>query len=232
MNKKILLVFLYISLSECFIFDNKFNLLKIIKYKNIKNKIELNNKKIYKKFILKNNKIPKLVRYIIHNNLSLKDAELKHGRIAILAVIGRYFAEIIHPVLALNLYSKNLLINKELVPSFFNGGMNNIHSIFYIFCIFYIFIIELNHLIIMTDITNKINTINTDNIVVKTYNNLTYTQQNLLSNLEINYGRLSMFLSSWFTYYELVAKNPIIYSLDLIFFIALLIFTTLVSIFT
>ena len=84
----------------------------------------------------------------------------------------------------------------------------------------------------MVDITNKTNTINTDNILVKTYNNLTNTQQNLLSNLEINYGRLSMFLSSWFTYYELVTKNPIIYSLDLIFFIALLIFTTLVSIFT
>lgn len=84
----------------------------------------------------------------------------------------------------------------------------------------------------MVDITNKTNTINTNNILVKTYNNLTNTQQNLLSNLEINYGRLSMFLSSWFTYYELVTKNPIIYSLDLIFFIALLIFTTLVSIFT
>ena len=106
MNKKILLVFLYISLSECFIFDNKLDLLKNVKYKNIKNKIELNNKKIYKLFVLKNNKIPKLIRYIIHNNFCLKDAELKHARIAILAVIGRYFAEIIHPVLALNLYSK------------------------------------------------------------------------------------------------------------------------------
>lgn len=224
MNKKILLIFLYISFTEGFIFNNKLNILK--------NKIKINNKKLYKKVIIENNKIPKLIRYIIHNNFSIKEAELKHARIAILAVIGRIFAEIIHPVLALNLYSKNLLVNNELVPSFLNKGMNNIHCVFYIFCIFYIFIIELNHLINITDITNRKQHINTDNIIVKSYNNLTNTQQNILNNLEINYGRLSMILSSWFAYYELITKNPIIYSLDSTLLILVLIFTTFISFLT
>lgn len=198
----------------------------------LKNKIKINNKKIYKKVILENNKIPKLIRYVIHNNFSIKEAELKHARIAILAIIGRIFAEIIHPVLALNLYSKNLLVNNKLVPSFLNGEMNNIHCVFYIFCIFYIFIIELNHLINITDITNRKQHINTDNIIVKSYNNLTNTQQNILNNLEINYGRLSMILSTWFTYYEFITKNPIIYSLDSTLFILILIFTTFISFLT
>lgn len=202
-------------------FDNKLNI--------IKNKIKINNKKIYKKIILKNNKIPKLIRYIIHNNFSIKEAELKHARIAILAIIGRIFAEIIHPVIALNLYSKNLLVNNQLVPSFLNGGMENIHCVFYIFCIFYIFIIELNHLIDISDITNK--KIETNNIIIKNYKNLTDTQQNILTNLEINYGRLSMLLSPLFAYYELITKNQIIYSLDSILLIGLLIFTTIISIF-
>jgi hypothetical protein len=223
MNKKYIFVFLFFTFTEGFMFDNKFNI--------IKNKIKINNKKIYKKIILKNDKIPKLIRYIIHNNFSIKEAELKHARIAILAIIGRIFAEIIHPVIALNIYSKNLLVNNKLVPSFLNGGMENIHCVFYIFCIFYIFIIELNNLINITDITNKNKEIKTNNIIVKNYKNLTNTQQNILTNLEINYGRLSMILSSWFAYYELITQNPIIYSLNSILLTGILIFTTIISIF-
>lgn len=223
MNKKYIFVFLFITLTEGFMFDNKLNI--------IKNKIKINNKKIYKKIILKNDKIPKLIRYIIHNNFSIKEAELKHARIAILAIIGRIFAEIIHPVIALNLYSKNLLVNNQLVPSFLNGGMENIHCVFYIFCIFYIFINELNHLIDISDIANKNKKIETNNIIIKNYKNLTDTQQNILTNLEINYGRLSMLLSPLFAYYELITKNPIIYSLDSILLIGLLIFTTIISVF-
>ena len=134
-------------------------------------------------------------------------------------------------MIALNLYSKNLLVNNQLVPSFLNGGMENIHCVFYIFCIFYIFIIELNHLIDISDITNKNKKIETNNIIIKNYKNLTDTQQNILTNLEINYGRLSMLLSPLFAYYELITKNPIIYSLDSILLIGLLIFTTIISVF-
>ena len=223
MNKKYFFVFLFIALTDGFMFDNKLNI--------IKNKIKINNKKIYKKIILNNNKIPKLIRYIIHNNFSIKEAELKHARIAILAIIGRIFAEIIHPVIALNLYSKNLLVNNKLVPSFLNGGMDNIHCVFYIFCIFYIFIIELNHLIDISDIANKNKKIETNNIIIKNYKNLTDTQQNILTNLEINYGRLSMLLSPLFAYYELITKNPIIYSLDSLLLFGILILTTIISVF-
>ena len=211
MNKKILLVFLFISTSECFIFNNKFSILK-----NTKNMIMVNNKKIYKKFILNNKKIPKLVKYYIHNKFSLKEVERKHARIAMLAVIGRIFYEVIHPVIALNLYSTNLLVNNQLVPFFLNGA----NCIFYFLLSFYIFIMELNHLIILTDITqNKKNITQNDN-------------KNILKNLELNYGRLSMLISPLFAYYEVATKSSIIPSFEFLFVITILILTTIISFLT
>lgn len=163
-------------------------------------------KKTYNKLIRNNKKIPKIVRYFIHRNFSLKESELKHGRIAMLAVLGRIFAEVIHPVLAIRLYANNLLVNNELVPSFINGGLSRINCIFYIFTLLYIALIELNHLIEITDISNnkKINMCN--NIILKNFNE----EQEKLQKIEINLGRVSMLLSLWFCYYEYTTKMSII----------------------
>lgn len=163
-------------------------------------------KSIYNKFIRKNNYIPKIIRYFIHHKFSLKESELKHGRIAMLAVLGRICAETIHPILALKLYSENLLVNKELVPSLFNGGLSKINCIFYILTFIYIFINELNHLINITDITSSSmkNITVTDNIV--TYN----ANINELKRLELEFGRIAMLLSVWFCYYEYTTKTSII----------------------
>ena len=72
-----------------------------------------------------------------------------------LAVSGKIFAEVIHPVLAIRLYADNLLVNNELVQSFLNGGLSRINCIFYIFALLYIALIELNHIIEITDISNN-----------------------------------------------------------------------------
>jgi len=89
-------------------------------------KMEINKKisvkNIYNKYIYKNKKFPKILK-VLFKNVSLKEAELKHSRIAMLAVTGRFSAEIIHPKLATMLYSDNLLANKELVPSLLNGNL-------------------------------------------------------------------------------------------------------------
>jgi len=183
-------------------------------------------KKTYNKLIRNNKKIPKIVRYFIHRNFSLKESELKHGRIAMLAVLGRIFAEVIHPVLAIRLYADNLLVNNQLVPSFINGGLSRINCIFYIFVLLYIALIELNHVIEITDISNnkKINTC--DNFILKKFN-----EQEKLRKIEINFGRVSMLLSLWFCYYEYTTKMSIINSEYLVIypwfvmFIFILIFT-------
>jgi hypothetical protein len=188
-------------------------LLPIYKHRNnnqltMKLDIDFNKSKksIYNKFIRKNKYIPKIIRYFIHHKFSLKESELKHGRIAMLAVLGRICAETIHPVLALKLYSENLLVNSELVPSLFNGGLSKINCIFYILTFIYIFINELNHLINITDITSPSmkNITDTDNIV--TYN----ANINELKRLELEFGRIAMLLSVWFCYYEYTTKTSII----------------------
>jgi len=195
--------------------------------------INLNNikKKTYNKLIRNNKKIPKIVRYFIHHNFSLKESELKHGRVAILAVIGRIFAEVIHPILAIRLYADNLLVNNELVPSFINGGLSRINCIFYIFALLYIALIELNHVIEITDISNnkKINT--SDNFLLKKFNEKTPKEQEKLQIIEINFGRVAMLLSVWFCYYEYATNKSIINSEILtiytwfVMFIYILIFT-------
>lgn len=188
-------------------------------------------KKTYKKLILNNKRIPKIVRYFIHRNFSLKVSELKHGRIAVLAVLGRIFAEVIHPVLALRLYADNLLVNKELVPSFINGGLSNINSIFYIFVLLYIAIIELNHVIEITDISSNKNINESNNILTKKFNEKTPEEKDKIQKIETNFGRIAMLLSTWFTYYEYTTHtsiiNPELLALYpwLVIFIYILIFT-------
>ena len=189
-------------------------LLPIYKHRNnhqltMKLDIDFNKSKksLYNKFIRKNKYIPKIIRYFIHHKFSLKESELKHGRIAMLAVLGRICAETIHPVLALKLYSENLLVNSELVPSLFNGGLSKINCIFYILTFIYIFINELNHLINITDITSSHSMKNitvADNIIANNAN------INELKRIELEFGRIAMLLSVWFCYYEYTTKTSII----------------------
>ena len=130
-----------------------------------------------------------------------------------LAIIGRISAESIHPILANKLYSENLLVNNELVPSFLNGGLNKINPLFYIFTLFYIFLIELDNLIEISDLSNTTK-INTNNISpfdpLNIYNSQSDIDKIFIRYNEINIGRLSMVFSTWFTYYEYVnGKNVI-----------------------
>jgi len=184
---------------------------KVISIKQPTMSLNFNNmkKKTYNKLIRNNKKIPKIVRYFIHQNFSLKESELKHGRIAILAVIGRVFAEVIHPVLAIRLYADNLLVNNELVPSFINGGLSRINCVFYIFVLLYVGVIELNHVISITDISNDKVSIN-NNVILKNYNEKTLKEQEELKGIEVNFGRIAMLLSLWFCYYEYTTKQSII----------------------
>ena len=194
--KIIISLLIVLNISEAFVIipNNNINNNKLKLYCN-NNKIENIKTKIYNTLIYKNNNIPKLIRYFINNNFSLKESELKHGRIAILAVIGRIIAEIIHPILALKYYKENLLVDVKLVPSILNEGLGEISGLFYFVTFVYVFIIELNHWIIKTDLVKK------------------KEEYKKIENLEIienNFGRVAMLLSTWFTYYEYVTKNNII----------------------
>tara|TARA_Y100000389_G_scaffold17363_1_gene15188 strand:+ start:1015 stop:1536 length:522 start_codon:yes stop_codon:yes gene_type:complete len=147
----------------------------------------------------------------ILKKFSLKDAELKHSRIAMLAVIGRLSAESIHPIMANKLYSDNLLVNNELVPSILNGGLNKINPIFYIYTFIYISIIELNHLILLSDLdSNNIINNNSSFDPLNIYNSQTELDKKFIKYDEITFGRIAMITSTWFTYYEYVTQKSVI----------------------
>lgn len=201
LHNLILSLLIISKMSEAFIITPNYNM-NILRKNRIKlycnNDTKIDNIKIniYNKLIYNNDKIPKLIRYFIHNNFSLKESELKHGRIAMLAVVGRIIAETIHPVLALKYYKENLLVNGKLVPSILNGGLTEISGLFYLVTFVYVFIIELNHLIEKTDLVKK--------------KEEKEKEMDNLEKIEINFGRIAMLLTTWFTYYEYVTKNSII----------------------
>lgn len=179
-------------------------------------KMEINKKlsvkNIYNKYVYKNKKFPKILK-VLFKNVSLKEAEIKHSRIAMLAVTGRFSAEIIHPKLAIMLYSDNLLANKELVPSLLNGNLCKIHPLFYIFTLSYVMLFELNHLIDISDLTAVNKKKVEKNYIfdpLNIYNGKNEIEKNKIKDIEINFGRIAMILSSFFTYYEYITKKSII----------------------
>ena len=181
------------DIKKKYIFYPNYNNFLNTKNTHFINITELSNNKV-----LDNSKIPVIFKYTI-KKFSLKDSELKHSRIAILAVIGRISAESIHPIIADKLYSDNLLINNELVPSILNGGLNKIHPIFYIFTFMYIFLIEFNNLIELLDINNiKKNNNNSSFDPLDLYNSKCDIDKRFIKYNEINIGRFAMVFSIWF----------------------------------
>lgn len=183
----LIILLLYITITNCF------NLNKLTINKDRKsNIINMKSDNILKK-------------------ISLKDVELKHSRIAMLAVIGRLSAESIHPIMANKLYSDNLLVNNELVPSILNGGLNKINPIFYIYTFIYISIIELNNLILLSDLdSNNIINNNSSFDPLNIYNSQTELDKKFIKYDEITFGRIAMITSTWFTYYEYISQKNVI----------------------
>lgn len=177
---------------------------------NTKNTYFINITELSNNKVLYNKKIPIILRNTI-KKFSLKDSELKHSRIAILAIIGRISAESIHPIIANKLYSDNLLVNNELVPSILNGGLNKIHPIFYMFAFMYIFLIEFNNLIELLDINNikKINN-NSSFDPLDLYNSKCDIDKKFIKYNEINIGRFAMVFTIFFSYYEYVTQRNVI----------------------
>lgn len=183
----LIILLLYITITNCF------NLNKLTINKDRKsNIINMKSDNILKK-------------------ISLKDVELKHSRIAMLAVIGRLSAESIHPIMANKLYSDNLLVNNELVPSILNGGLNKINPIFYIYTFIYISIIELNNVILLSDLdSNNIINNNSSFDPLNIYNSQTELDKKFIKYDEITFGRIAMITSTWFTYYEYISQKNVI----------------------
>jgi hypothetical protein len=71
-----------------------------------------------------------------------REAEIKHGRLAMLASIGWPFAELYHPFISKLTKNEYLLSSNNKVPSLLNGGLGKINPIFFMAIIIFTATVE------------------------------------------------------------------------------------------
>lgn len=66
----------------------------------------------------------------------MRDAELKHGRLAMLAVVGWPLSELVQPSLASDFHAPSLVFKQAgEVPSVLNGGLGDVPVVFWAFAL-------------------------------------------------------------------------------------------------
>ena len=183
--------------------------------------------KNFKKSLINNKKIPNIIKIMI-KNADCKEAELKHGRIAMFAAIGWPISEVYHNQIANSLQMESILTKYDTVPSFLNGGMEKINPTFYFVVIILASIIELISMIELISFEKSKEIFIYDPMNI--YKNITNFEQKILEIRERHLGRYAMIAVTWYSFSEYVSNIPIIYDVpDLFVYIILFI---LIDIFT
>ena len=81
-----------------------------------------------------------------------REAEIKHGRLAMLATVGWPISELFHPYLSTITQNTNLLSFNNKVPSILNGGFEKINPIFFMSII--VFAASIESIVLNKDYNN------------------------------------------------------------------------------
>lgn len=137
-----------------------------------------------------------------------REAELKHGRLAMLASVGWPLSEKYHPYLSNLINKENLLAVGGKAPSLLNGGLEKINPAFFMM------IIILSTTIESLAISKKYD----KNIIpgdlafdpLKLYSTKDVKTKRELELKELNNGRLAMIAITYYVISEFITKMPII----------------------
>tara|TARA_B110000858_G_scaffold190810_1_gene239272 strand:- start:1214 stop:2125 length:912 start_codon:yes stop_codon:yes gene_type:complete len=147
-----------------------------------------------------------------------REAEIKHGRLAMLATIGWPISELFHPYLSEITQNTNILSFNNKVPSILNGGLEKINPIFFMSIIIFTATIE------SITLNKNYNNYFDDRIPgdfgfdpLNFYTNKgEFTKRNLELK-ELNNGRLAMLAITYFAFNEFITNNPIVANSPLLF---------------
>ena len=136
-----------------------------------------------------------------------REAEIKHGRLAMLGSVGWPLAEIVHPYLSNLMNKESLLTSGGKVPSLLNGGLDKINPVFFMA------IIVLSATLESMNINKNYNV---DSIPgdlefdpLKLYSTKSVKTKRELELKELNNGRLAMIAITYFAISEFITNTPI-----------------------
>ncbi len=136
-----------------------------------------------------------------------REAEVKHGRLAMLGSVGWPLAELYHPYLSKISNSPNLLSVNGKVPSILNGGLDKINPVFFMAAIILATSLELRN--IKKNYENESIPGDLGFDPLKLYNGCDVVTKKNIELKEINNGRLAMVAITYYVFSEFITKNPI-----------------------
>ena len=155
----------------------------------------------------------------IKTSAFLKESEVKHGRLAMLAAVGWPASELLHPYISEAVGLPNLLNEAGQVPSVLNGGLEKIINIpgglfLVLFALGRAFSIETGALRARTNFLSSNpkerfpHDLGFDPLGF--YAKATPSQREVMAEKELNNGRLAMIAIALYPLIEFVSKQPIV----------------------
>ena len=137
-----------------------------------------------------------------------REAELKHGRLAMLAAAGWPVSELAQPYLSKLLGAPDLLVNGEQAPSILNGGLDKINPLFFMAIVAFSAIVEATALKMDTTGDYIPGDLGFDPFSLYTGKNEAVKRD--LELKELNNGRLAMLAITYYAYEEFVNKGSVV----------------------
>jgi hypothetical protein len=135
-----------------------------------------------------------------------REAEIKHGRLAMLGSVGWPLAEIYHPYLS-KLNGNNLLSLNGKVPSLLNGGLDKINPAFFMAIIIFATTLESASIAKNYDIESIPGDLGFDPLNI--YSTKSAKIKSELELKELNNGRIAMLAITYFAINEFITDIPI-----------------------